>query len=212
MLLTLRWSPKRPFVAVLGGAKVSDKLGVIEVLLDNVDALAVGGAMCFTFFAAQGRSIGNSLFEPDQVETCKRLLDAGKRISICRPTSSASTPGSTASVGARVPDGGKGLDIGPGSTAEFADVITEARTVFWGRWECSRIERFAAGTRAIAEAVAATKAFTVVGGGDSAARSPSSASTTRSTTCRPGRRLARTARARRPARTRGAATWTGVAA
>ena len=75
VLLTLRESPKRPFVAVLGGAKVSDKLGVIEALLDTVDSLVIGGAMCFTFFAAQGRSIGDSLFEPDQVDTCKRLLE-----------------------------------------------------------------------------------------------------------------------------------------
>jgi phosphoglycerate kinase len=170
VLLTLRESPKRPFVAVLGGAKVSDKLGVIEALLDNVDALAVGGAMCFTFFAAQGRSIGDSLFEPDQVETCARLLDAGKRIHLPTDIIGLDADGNVATWGAHVPAGGRGLDIGPGSAAEFADVITEARTVFWnGPMGMFEDQRFAAGTRTVAEAVAATKAFTVVGGGDSAA-------------------------------------------
>jgi phosphoglycerate kinase len=170
VLLTLRESPKRPFVAVLGGAKVSDKLGVIEALLDNVDALAVGGAMCFTFFAAQERSIGDSLFEPDQVETCARLLDAGKRIHLPTDIIGLDADGNVATWGAHVPAGGRGLDIGPGSAAEFADVITEARTVFWnGPMGMFEDQRFAAGTRTVAEAVAATKAFTVVGGGDSAA-------------------------------------------
>ena len=170
VLQGLRDNPKRPFVAVLGGAKVSDKLGVIEALLDTVDALVIGGAMCFTFFAADGRSIGDSLFEPDQTDTCKRLLASGKEIHLPSDIVGLDAAGNVATWGARVPDGGKGLDIGPGSAAEFADVITEARTVFWngpmGRFED---ERFAAGTRTIAEAVAATKAFTVVGGGDSAA-------------------------------------------
>ena len=83
VLLGLRNDPKRPFVAVLGGAKVSDKLGVIEALLDIVDALGIGGAMCFTFFAAQGNPIGDSLFEPDQVDTCRRLLDGRASRSTC---------------------------------------------------------------------------------------------------------------------------------
>jgi phosphoglycerate kinase len=170
VLLALRESPKRPFVAVLGGAKVSDKLGVIEALLDTVDSLVIGGAMCFTFFAAQGRSIGDSLFEPDQVETCTRLLGSGKQIHLPTDIIGLDADGKVATWGTRVPDGGKGLDIGPGSAAEFADVITEARTVFWnGPMGVFEDDRFAAGTRAIAEAVAATKAFTVVGGGDSAA-------------------------------------------
>jgi phosphoglycerate kinase len=170
VLLTLRESPKRPFVAVLGGAKVSDKLGVIEALLDTVDSLVIGGAMCFTFFSAQGRSIGESLFEPDQVETCGRLLGSGKQIHLPTDIIGLDAAGSVATWGAQVPAGGKGLDIGPGSAAQFADVITEARTVFWnGPMGMFEDERFAAGTRAIAEAVAATTAFTVVGGGDSAA-------------------------------------------
>ncbi len=170
VLLALRESPKRPFVAILGGAKVSDKLGVIEALLDTVDSLVIGGAMCFTFFAAQGRSIGESLFEPDQVETCTRLLGSGKQIYLPTDIIGLDADGNVSTWGTRVPDGGKGLDIGPGSAAEFADVITEARTVFWnGPMGMFEDERFAAGTRTIAEAVAATKAFTVVGGGDSAA-------------------------------------------
>ena len=170
VLLALRESPKRPFVAVLGGAKVSDKLGVIEALLDTVDSLVIGGAMCFTFFAAQGRSIGESLCEPDQVETCKRLLGSGKQVHLPTDITGLDADGNVAMWGARVPAGGKGLDIGPGSAAQFADVITEARTVFWnGPMGMFEDDRFAAGTRAIAEAVAATKAFTVVGGGDSAA-------------------------------------------
>jgi phosphoglycerate kinase len=139
-------------------------------LLESVDSLVVGGAMCFTFFAAQGRSIGDSLFEPDQVETCTRLLDSGKSIHLPTDIVGLDASGNVAMWGARVPDGGKGLDIGPGSAAQFADVITEARTVFWnGPMGMFEDDRFAAGTRAVAEAVAATKAFTVVGGGDSAA-------------------------------------------
>ena len=170
VLLALRETPKRPFVAILGGAKVSDKLGVIEALLDTVDALVIGGAMCFTFFAAQGRSIGDSLFEPDQVDTCKRLLETSKDLHLPTDIIGLDASGNVATWGSRVPEGGKGLDIGPGSAAEFADVVTEARTVFWnGPMGMFEDPRFAAGTRTVAEAVAATKAFTVVGGGDSAA-------------------------------------------
>jgi len=171
VLLGLRNSPKRPFVAVLGGAKISDKLGVVEALLDVVDALVIGGAMAFTFFAAQGLPIGDSLYEPDQVETCRRLLEStSKPIHLPSDITGLDPNGHFATWGTRIPDGGKGLDIGPGSAAAFADVVTEARTVFWnGPMGMFEDERFAAGTRAVAEAVAATKAFTVVGGGDSAA-------------------------------------------
>jgi phosphoglycerate kinase len=171
VLLGLRNSPKRPFVAVLGGAKISDKLGVVEALLDVVDALVIGGAMAFTFFAAKGLPIGNSLYEPDQVDTCRRLLESSsKPIHLPSDITGLDANGQFATWGTRIPDGGKGLDIGPGSAAEFADVVTEARTVFWnGPMGMFEDERFAAGTLAVAEAVAATKAFTVVGGGDSAA-------------------------------------------
>lgn len=166
----LRENPKRPFVAVLGGAKVSDKLGVIESLLQVVDALVIGGGMCFTFLAAQGYPVGDSICELDQVATCRRLLDAGKPIYLPEDIVGLDAAGRFATFGVRLPDGAKGLDIGPGSAAAFSDVIMDARTVFWnGPMGMFEDDRFAAGTRTVAEAVAATKAFTVVGGGDSAA-------------------------------------------
>jgi phosphoglycerate kinase len=171
VLLGLRERPSRPFVAVLGGAKVSDKLGVIGALLEVVDSLVIGGGMCFTFLAAQGRSVGASLLEADQVDTCRRLLEAGKPIHLPSDVVALGPDDQEVrQLGANLPDGWKGLDIGPGSAAEFADVVLEARTVFWnGPMGVFEDERFAAGTRAVAEAVAATKGFTVVGGGDSAA-------------------------------------------
>jgi len=155
---------------VLGGAKISDKLGVVEALLDVVDALVVGGAMCFTFFAAQGRPIGDSLWEPDQVETCRRLLQQGKTIHLPEDITGVDANGNYATFGTRLPDGAKGFDIGPGSAAAFSDIIMDARTVFWnGPMGMFEDERFASGTRTVAQAMADTKAFTVVGGGDSAA-------------------------------------------
>lgn len=167
----LRSKPNRPFVAILGGAKVSDKLGVIEALLERVDELLIGGAMCFTFFAAQDRPIGDSLFEPDQVETCRRLLaEATKPIHLPSDITGLDAAGNYATWGTSLPEGAKGLDIGPGSAAEFGDVVMDARTVFWnGPMGMFEDERFASGTKAVAQAVADTKAFTVVGGGDSAA-------------------------------------------
>ena len=166
----LREHPKRPFVAVLGGAKVSDKLGVIESLLQVVDSLVIGGGMCFTFLAAMGYPVGDSICELDQVATCRRLLDAGKPIHLPEDIVGLDADGSYATFGQRLPNGAKGLDIGPGSAAAFSDVIMEARTVFWnGPMGMFEDDRFAAGTRTVAQAVADTKAFTVVGGGDSAA-------------------------------------------
>jgi phosphoglycerate kinase len=170
---------RRPFVAVIGGSKVSDKLGIIEALLDRVDTLIVGGAMCFTFLAAQGHSVGASLMEADQVDTCKRLLASGKAIKLPSDLTVLSPggafgPGKDPSgevrqVGVDVPEGWIGLDIGPGSAAEFSDVIAEARTVFWnGPMGVFEDPRFAAGTRSVAEAVAECRGFTIVGGGDSA--------------------------------------------
>jgi phosphoglycerate kinase len=171
ILSGLRDKPRRPFVAVLGGAKISDKLGVVEALLETVDALVIGGAMCFTFFAAQGKSIGDSLFEPDQVDTCKRILDqSGDKIHLPEDLVGLDAAGKFATWGTQVPDGAKGFDIGPGSAAAFTDVIMDARMVFWnGPMGMFEDDRFAAGTRTIAQAMADTKAFTVVGGGDSAA-------------------------------------------
>jgi phosphoglycerate kinase len=174
VLLGLREHPKRPFVAVLGGSKISDKLGVVESLLNVVDALVIGGAMCFTFLAAQGKPIGASLWEPDQVDTCARLLATsaarGKPIHLPEDIVGLDAGGNFATYGTRLPDGAKGFDIGPGSAAAFSDIIMDARTVFWnGPMGMFEDDRFAAGTRTVAQAMADTKAFTVVGGGDSAA-------------------------------------------
>jgi phosphoglycerate kinase len=180
VLLGLRTSPRRPFVAVLGGSKVSDKLQVIEALLDVADELLVGGGMCFTFLAARGDAIGDSLFEDDMVDRCQALLDQhGDRlvlpsdITALGPGGELARPeagGDVRQVGTTIPTGWKGVDIGPGTAADFGDRIAEARTVFWnGPMGVFEDPRFEAGTRAIAEAVADTKAFTVVGGGDSAA-------------------------------------------
>jgi phosphoglycerate kinase len=168
--LGLRNDPKHPFVAVLGGSKISDKLGVVEALLNVVDALAIGGAMCFTFLAALGNPIGDSLFEADQVDTCKRLLASGKTIHLPEDIIGVDKDGNVQTWGTRLPVGAKGFDIGPGTAAAFADVIMDARTVFWnGPLGMFEDARFANGTRTIAQAMADTKAFTVVGGGDSAA-------------------------------------------
>ena len=166
----LRSHPKRPFIAVLGGSKVGDKLGVIEALLGLVDGLVIGGGMCFTFLAAQGFPVGDSLCELDQVATCRRLLDSGKKIHLPEDITGLDASGNYATYGCRLPAGAKGLDIGPGSAAAFSDVIMDARTVFWnGPMGMFEDQRFAAGTRTVAQAMADTKAFTVVGGGDSAA-------------------------------------------
>ena len=170
ILGSLRESPKRPFVAVLGGAKVSDKIGVIEALLRVVDSLVIGGGMCFTFLAAKGYPVGDSLCELDQIATCKKLLENSKPIYLPEDINGLDASGQFSSYGVRLPDGAKGLDIGPGTAGAFTDVIMDARTVFWnGPMGMFEDDRFAAGTRTVAEAMAATKAFTVVGGGDSAA-------------------------------------------
>jgi phosphoglycerate kinase len=161
-------SPKRPFVAVLGGAKVSDKLGVINALLDKVDRLVVGGAMCFTFFAAMGHQIGDSLVEPDHIDQCRGLLDqAGDKLLLPSDITAMGPGDDVRQVGRSIPDGYKGLDIGPGSAAEFTDAVHEGRTVFWnGPMGVFEDERFAAGTRTVAHAVAECRGFTIVGGGD----------------------------------------------
>lgn len=175
----MRAAAKRPFVAVLGGAKVSDKLGVIKALLQVVDSLVVGGGMAFTFLAAQGNSVGSSLLEEDQIDTCKALLDSGATIHLPSDVTALgpggkigdpSAGGEVRQAGTSLPDGWMGLDIGPGTAAEFSDVVLDARTVFWnGPMGVFEDPRFAAGTRTLAQAVADSKAFTVVGGGDSAA-------------------------------------------
>jgi phosphoglycerate kinase len=180
VLSGMREHPQRPFVSILGGSKVSDKLGVITALLDVCDTLLVGGGMCFTFLAARGNSIGSSLFEADQVETCAELLaEHGDRIRIPHditglgPGGKIGDPaagGEVRQFGTSLPDGWMGLDVGPGTAAEFSDVIGEARTVFWnGPMGVFEDPRFEAGTRTVAQAVAECRGFTVVGGGDSAA-------------------------------------------
>jgi len=175
----LRNNPKRPFVAVMGGSKVSDKLAVIESLLDVVDSLIIGGGMCFTFLKAKGHSIGASLCEPDMVDTCRRLLDGPKPIHLpiditaMGPGGKLFHPeagGDVRQMGASLPDGWMGVDIGPGSAAEFGDVIHEAGTVLWnGPMGVFEDPRFGGGTGAVAHAMADCRAFTIVGGGDSAA-------------------------------------------
>ena len=175
----LRESPRRPFVAVLGGAKVSDKLGVIDALLETVDSLVIGGAMCFTFLKAQGHSVGASLCEDSMVERCQGFLAGPTPIHLpddltaLGPGGVPGDPGAggdVRQVGANVPDGWMGVDIGPGSAAAFGDVIHEAGTVLWnGPMGVFEDSRFGGGTGAVAAAMAETRAFTVVGGGDSAA-------------------------------------------
>jgi phosphoglycerate kinase len=167
-------------VAILGGSKVSDKLGVIDALLDVCDSLIIGGGMCFTFLAAQGHSVGSSLLEPDQIDTCKRAARQRRHHPPALTTSPGSAPAARsatrrpaarcASSARDLPDGWMGLDIGPGTAAEFTDVIGEARQVLWnGPMGVFEDPRFEAGTRTVAEAVADCRGFTVIGGGDSAA-------------------------------------------
>jgi len=175
----LRGTPRRPVVAILGGAKVSDKLGAVQSLVKVVDELLVGGGMCFTFLAAQGISIGSSLVEEDMVDWCAQLLDGGAPVRLpidltaLGPGGVVGNPsagGEVRQVGGAVPDGWRGVDIGPGSAVEFCDVVATAETVLWnGPMGVFEDERFAAGTRTVAEAVADCRGFTVVGGGDSVA-------------------------------------------
>ncbi len=179
VLSGLRNNPKRPFVAVMGGSKVSDKLAVIESLLDVVDSLIIGGGMCFTFLKAKGHSIGASLCEDDMVDTCRRLLAGPKPIRLpiditaMGPGGKLFEPeagGEVRQMGASLPDGWMGVDIGPGTAAEFGDVIHEAGTVLWnGPMGVFEDPRFSGGTGAVAHAMAECRAFTIVGGGDSAA-------------------------------------------
>ena len=175
VLTRLTSDPERPYVVVLGGSKVSDKLAVIEALLPKVDRLLVGGGMCFTFLAAQGHGVGSSLLEADQVDTCRRLLDeAGGRIVlpvdvICADRFAADAETSLTPADA-IPDDLMGLDVGPLTVDLFTAELVEARTVFWnGPMGVFEMAPFAAGTRGVAEAVAAVDGLSVVGGGDSAA-------------------------------------------
>jgi phosphoglycerate kinase len=175
VLEQLTGDSKRPYVVVLGGSKVSDKLAVIESLLPKVDTLLVGGGMCFTFLAAQGHEVGDSLLEADQIDNCKRFLaESGDKIVLPSDivvAADITDHAETETVAAEaIPTGQKGLDIGPASVAAFADVLRGAATVFWnGPMGVFEVAAFADGTRGVAEAVAAVDGLSVVGGGDSAA-------------------------------------------
>jgi phosphoglycerate kinase len=181
-------NPRRPLVAVVGGAKVADKIAVIDRFLEVADAILIGGAMCFPFLAAQGHAVGASLCDAEDVEHARRVLahvaargapasgGDGARAELELPSDltiaerlEIDAP-SKALAGVEVPDGWMGLDIGPATAARYGERIAQAGTVFWngpmGAFEC---KPFAAGTRAVAEAVAKAPGLTVVGGGDSAA-------------------------------------------
>ncbi len=176
VLAQLTHSPRTPYVVILGGSKVSDKLAVIEALLPKVDALLIGGGMCFTFLAAKGYGVGGSLLEEPMIATCEQLLEsAGDRILlpedvVVAAEVSADAPTQVVAVDA-IPAGQKGLDIGPQSAHAFAAALQGVKTAFWnGPMGVFELAPFAAGTRAVAEALAGLPdALTVVGGGDSAA-------------------------------------------
>ncbi len=175
VLKKLTVDPERPYAVILGGSKVSDKLGVITSLLPRVDSLLIGGGMAFTFLAAQGHGVGASLLQEDQIETCRQLLaDNGDKIVL--PTDvvvadAFSADAATQIVGADgILDGWLGLDIGPQTAARFSRIATDSATVFWnGPMGVFELAPFADGTRAVAEAISASTSFSVVGGGDSAA-------------------------------------------
>ena len=165
--------PKRPLVAVVGGAKVTDKIGVLEAFLERADTVLIGGAMCFPFFKAQGHDVGSSLCEEEGVEPARKVMDDDK---LELPTDLVAGREFKADTEVKdlsevdVPDGWMGLDVGPGTSERYTATIAAAGTVFWnGPMGAFELEPFAAGTKAVAEAMAATDATTVVGGGDSAA-------------------------------------------
>jgi phosphoglycerate kinase len=178
VLRALTTDPARPYAVVLGGSKVSDKLAVIDNLLGVVDRLLVGGGMCFTFLAAQGHGVGDSLLEADQLGAVRSMLATAQErgvqlllpsdVVVAREISeSAETKVVPATA---IPDGWKGLDIGPESVAAFGEALADAKTVFWnGPMGVFEVAPFAAGTKGVAEAIAASPGMTVVGGGDSAA-------------------------------------------
>jgi phosphoglycerate kinase len=178
VLRRLTESPERPYVVVLGGSKVSDKLAVIDNLLEKADTLVVGGGMVFTFLAAQGHGVGSSLLEADQVPVCAEYLKRAEAsgVTILLPTDIVVAPAFAADAPATVvaadaiPDDQMGLDIGPESARAFAAAIRAARTVFWnGPMGVFEFEAFSAGTREVAQALTEAAGLSVVGGGDSAA-------------------------------------------
>ena len=181
VLRRLTVDPERPYVVVLGGSKVSDKLAVIDNLIEKADKLLIGGGMVFTFLAAQGHEVGKSLLEADQIETCRAYVAraAEKGVEIVLPTdivvdtefpSGERTPQPRVVPASAIPADALGLDIGPVSGAAFAAALADAKTVFWnGPMGVFEVAAFAGGTRAVAEALTKVKGLSVVGGGDSAA-------------------------------------------
>jgi phosphoglycerate kinase len=179
VLGSLLGSPKGPFVAVVGGAKVADKLGVLTALLDRVDALVVGGGMAFTFLAAAGHDVGGSMVDHDHLDDCAALLASGKTILLpsdivaLEPGATFGcdcTEGEIRTVGQDIADGWMGLDIGPATVETYSREIAGAGTVLWnGPMGVFEDDRFSAGTTGVARAMANCQGFTVVGGGDSAA-------------------------------------------
>jgi phosphoglycerate kinase len=177
-LTSVRDDPERPLVVILGGAKVADKIGVIERFLDAADRMLIGGAMCFSLWKAIGHAVGDSLVDPKSVALAPALLERAESVSceLDLPVDlvlgrDLSADSETRELdGIEVPDGWMGLDVGPRTASSYAAAVAEAGTVFWnGPMGAFELAPFAAGTRAVAEAVAAAPAFTVVGGGDSAA-------------------------------------------
>ncbi|MGZ4268130.1 MAG: phosphoglycerate kinase [Solirubrobacteraceae bacterium] len=168
-------NPARPLVAIVGGAKVTDKIGVLEAFLQRADAILIGGAMCFPFFKAQGHGVGESLCEEEGIEPARRVLEhGGDKLHLPADLVAGRAFSTDTEVkpidGVDVPDGWMGLDVGPKTSAAYAGVIAGAGSVFWnGPMGAFELAPFAAGTRAVAEAVAAAQGTTVVGGGDSAA-------------------------------------------
>ncbi|MFD6568758.1 phosphoglycerate kinase [Micromonospora profundi] len=175
VLSKLTSEPERPYVVVLGGSKVSDKLAVIEALLPTVDRLLIGGGMCFTFLKAQGLEVGTSLLEKDMVETCRNLLERadGKiMLPVDVVVADAFAPDAAHDTvrADGIPSHRLGLDVGPETVAGFAAALSQAKTIFWnGPMGVFEMAAFANGTRGIAEAITKADAFSVVGGGDSAA-------------------------------------------
>ena len=171
-------NPERPFVAILGGAKVSDKIGVIENLLEKVDTLIIGGGMAYTFYKALGHDIGTSICEEDKIDLAKTILEKAKQknVKLLLPldnhvSSEYSNDGEDKFVDKEeIPDGFMGLDIGPKTIEAFKEAIKTAKTVLWnGPLGVTEFPKFAEGTRAIANALAQSQAVTIIGGGDSAA-------------------------------------------
>ncbi len=175
----VRDSARKPFVAIMGGSKVSDKVAIIEALSERVDELLIGGGMAFTFFAAQGHSVGNSLLEESMVDYCAELLASDRPIRLPHDTTALGpggqlfdpdAGGDVRQMGTSIPDGWMGVDIGPGTASEYMEIVHDAATILWnGPVGVFEDPRFEAGTKTLAMAVAESRGFSVVGGGDSAA-------------------------------------------